>query len=88
LATIVLTGRAREEVTDLPVEVLDDLDEAMMRIAADPSGAGYPLRGRLHGKRSYRVRRNYRVIFALDAKNDQRVNVLSVRHRSREYDDL
>jgi len=82
VARVVLARRARLDLLELDVPLIDAVEDALGLLERHPR-AGHELRGRLRGLRSLRVG-SYRVIYQLiDA--EQIVRIASIRHRSMAY---
>jgi mRNA interferase RelE/StbE len=82
VAQVVLARRARRELLDLEWPVIDAVENALGLLEREPD-AGYPLRGRLNGLRSFRVGA-YRIVYQL-TPDAEIVRVAAIRHRSVAY---
>jgi addiction module RelE/StbE family toxin len=85
LALVRLTETAKAGLKALPREAQENVLDKLDLIAVDPRKEGYPLQGRLDGQWSCRVKGNYRIIYRIEGRQDERVIVRSIRHRSRAY---
>lgn len=82
MAKVVLAWRARQQLLDLDLPLIDAVEDAHGLLERDPQ-IGHALRGRLHGLRSLRVG-TYRIIYQI-ADDEQTVLVAAIRHRSIVY---
>jgi mRNA interferase RelE/StbE len=82
VARLVLARRARAELLELDLPLIDAAEEALALLEREPH-SGYPLRGRLRGLYSLRIG-SYRIIYQL-ADSDKTVRVATIRHRSVAY---
>lgn len=65
-------------------ELVAELDKKIKRLKVDPSAVGGNLAGNLHGHKSTRVSRNFRLIFSIDEKN-RIVHLEALDHRKDVY---
>jgi mRNA-degrading endonuclease RelE of RelBE toxin-antitoxin system len=82
VATVVLARRAREELLDHNLPLIDAVEHALGLLEREPL-AGHELRGRLRGLRSLRVG-TYQIIYQL-ADGERTVRVAAIRHRTVAY---
>jgi len=82
VARVVLARRARHELLDLSLPLIDAVEDALGLLERQPH-AGHELRGRLRGLRSLRVG-TYRIIYQL-GDDEQLARVAAIRHRSIAY---
>jgi|SRR3989344_818164 len=61
-------------------EFVDALDKKIKRLEEDPNIGGY-LSGTLHGYKSIRLLKNYRVIYKMDEK-EKKVYLINAEHTS------
>lgn len=66
-------------------ELLSALDNKIKRLEEDPYGVGGNLAGKLHGKKSTRIVRKFRLIFQI-IEADKKVYLLAIDHRKHVYD--
>lgn len=66
-------------------EALAELDKKLKRLQEDPLHMGGWLSGELHGKKSTRISRKYRLIFTLD-EMEKVVYLNWIDHRKTAYD--
>jgi mRNA-degrading endonuclease RelE of RelBE toxin-antitoxin system len=66
-------------------EALFELDKKMKRLQEDPLHLGGWLSGELHGKKSTRISRKYRLIFTLN-ETEKVVYLNWIDHRKSAYD--
>ena len=66
-------------------EALFELDKKMKRLQEDPLYLGGWLSGELHGKKSIRISRKYRLIFTLN-ETEKVVYLNWIDHRKSAYD--
>jgi addiction module RelE/StbE family toxin len=85
LARLQLTETAKRGLSALSRQAQADILDRLDLIAVEPRRYGYPLQGRLRGQWASRVRGNYRIVYRIDGRNDERVIVRLIRHRSRAY---
>jgi len=83
LPELLLTGRAKQDLTALPRPIQEAVVETLTLIEADPEGRGKQLRGRLRGLWSCRVG-NYRILYTMEGRR-RRVIVRGIRHRGVAY---
>lgn len=82
---LVLTRRAKLDLTTLPGAIQKAVVETLTLIEAEPDAVGKELRGRLRGLWSCRVG-NYRILYTIEGPGrKQRVIVRAVRHRGAAY---
>lgn len=84
-----LKRRAQTELTELPRAAMEAIDEALLRLQANPREIGYELRGRLRGTWATAVPvpgqpGGYRILYKL-RNEDQSVIVESIRPRAEAY---
>ena len=79
---LLLTEKARENITRLPAVILPRIQTGLERIAQDPY-CGKALKGQLHGLRSYRVG-DYRIIYEIHSKRVV-IIILTIGHRKEIY---
>jgi mRNA-degrading endonuclease RelE of RelBE toxin-antitoxin system len=60
------------------------LDKKMQRLRQDPDSVGGFLAGRLHGYKSTRIIRKYRLIFKIDEERHM-VILMAIDHRKNDY---
>lgn len=65
-------------------QLLQELDDKLMRLREDPNAIGGELGGKLHGKRSTRIAKNFRLIFQIDSEK-KIVYLIAIDHRGRVY---
>jgi len=81
MASLVVTRRALNQISQLPSKLRDPVEDAIDRIAADPD-TGKALLGRLAGTWSMRIG-NYRILYTIEGRYPSRtVAIRSVRHRA------
>jgi mRNA interferase RelE/StbE len=83
LPELLLTGRAKQDLTALPRTIQEAVVETLTLLESDPEEMGKQLRGRLRGLWSCRVG-NYRILSTIDGKR-RRVIVRGIRHRGIAY---
>jgi len=66
-------------------KVLAELGKKLARLSEDPLHVGGWLSGSLHGKKSTRIARKYRLIFLTD-EHKQIVYLIAIDHREHAYD--
>jgi len=66
-------------------KVLADLNKKLARLSEDPLHIGGWLSGSLHGKKSTRIAKQYRLIFLPDER-EQVVYLVFIDHREHAYD--
>jgi mRNA interferase RelE/StbE len=76
---VILARRARRDLLDLDWPIIHAIENSLGLLERDPE-AGYTLRGRLRGLRSFRVG-GYRIIYQL-TESGQTMRVAAIRHRS------
>lgn len=81
MARVVLARSARDALAQLDYLLADAVLDALGVLEYDPE-AGYPLRGRLAGLRSYRVG-SYQIVYEVRARKT--VRVVAIRHRGQAY---
>ena len=64
--------------------LLTELDEKIKRLKEDPTVVGGNLAGNLHGHRSTRLAKNFRLIFSIDDKENA-VYLEAIDHREDIY---
>jgi len=79
---LLLTQRARENITRLPSPIIPRIQKGLERIAENPY-SGKALKGELHGLHSYRIG-DYRIIYEIQSKKIV-VIILTVGHRKEIY---
>jgi mRNA interferase RelE/StbE len=82
LARLVLARRARRELLELGLPLIDAIEDALALLEREPQ-AGHALRGRLRGLYSLRVG-SYRILYQL-TDGGRTVRVAAIRHRSVAY---
>lgn len=82
MARVFLARSARDAIEQLDFLLADAVLDALGVLERDPS-AGYQLRGRLTGLRSYRVG-VYRIIY--EVRDPKTVRVVAIRHRGHAYE--
>ncbi len=65
-------------------ELLRELDKKIRRLQEDPTAIGGELGGRLHGKKSTRLSRKFRLIFSVDERTNT-VYLEALDHRKEVY---
>lgn len=65
-------------------ELLTELDKKIRRLKKDPSSVGGNLAGNLHGHKSTRLSKNFRLVFIIDDKN-KLVYLEALDHRKEIY---
>ncbi len=65
-------------------EMLTELDSKIKRLQEDPYIIGGELAGNLHGHRSTRLAKNFRLVFSIDEKN-KAVYLEAIDHREDIY---
>lgn len=65
-------------------ELLMELDQKIKRLRENPSFVGGELAGNLHGHKSTRLSKNFRLIFSIDEKN-KTVYLEAIDHRKDIY---
>ena len=65
-------------------ELLSELDKKIKRLQIDPENVGGYLSGSLHGYKSTRLVKNFRLIFSIDKKN-KIVYLEAIDHRKNVY---
>jgi mRNA interferase RelE/StbE len=83
LPELLLTARAKRDLTALPRTIQEAVVETLTLLGADPEEMGKQLRGRLRGLWSCRVG-NYRILYTIEGKR-RRVIVRAIRHRGIAY---
>lgn len=74
---------AEEQLAALPDHVQDEIDRALLEIAADPTEAGVPLLGRLSGRWRKRVG-GHRIVYRI--REDGRLVIVdAIRTRGESY---
>ena len=66
-------------------ELLQQLIEKVHRLQEDPFAVGGELSGALHGKRSTRLAKNFRLIFQIDKERNV-VYLIALDHRGEVYE--
>ena len=66
-------------------KVIAELSKKLSRLAEDPLHVGGWLSGSLHGKKSTRIAKQYRLIFLPDER-EQVVYLVAIDHREHAYD--
>jgi mRNA-degrading endonuclease RelE of RelBE toxin-antitoxin system len=85
VARLVLTARARDQLTHLPLTLRNAVLHTLADLAVEPEVVGKPLIGRLTGTWAARVG-NYRVLYTIEGPSkSRRVVVRSIRHRAVAY---
>ena len=79
MTEVILARRARRDLLDLDWPIIHAIENSLGLLERDPE-AGYTLRGRLRGLRSFRVG-GYRIIYQL-IESGQTMRVAAIRHRS------
>jgi len=81
---LVVTRRALNQLSQLPSEFREAVEDTIDRVAADPE-SGKALLGRLAGIWAMRIG-NYRILYTIEGRSLSRtVVVRSVRHRAVAY---
>ena len=82
---VIRTDRFSEEFRKLERDrqFVDALDKKIKRLE-DPNIGGY-LSGKLHGYKSIRLLKNYRIIYRLD-ENEKKVYLVAIDHRKYDYE--
>lgn len=65
-------------------EFVDALDKKILRLQQEPSIGGY-LAGRLHGYKSVRLLRKFRIIFKISEEEGQ-IYLIAIDHRGHDYE--
>lgn len=81
---VVIRRQARDQLAALPSLLQEAVENAIDHLARDPRAIGYPLMGRLRGRRSAKVG-NYRVIYTIEGSLHELVVVQAIRHRAVPY---
>jgi addiction module RelE/StbE family toxin len=68
-------------------QLLNEMDKKILRLKEDPEIVGGELSGRLHGKRSTRLAKKYRLIFSIDKENGI-VYLEALDHREDIYNEI
>jgi len=85
LAELLLTNRAKRDLTALPRPFQEAIVETLTALELQPDELGKELRGRLRGLWSCRVG-NYRILHTIEKKGRGiRVIVVAIRHRAVAY---
>jgi mRNA-degrading endonuclease RelE of RelBE toxin-antitoxin system len=85
LGELLLTDRAKQDLTKLPRVVQEAVVETLALVELRPEELGKELRGRLRGLCSCRVG-NYRILYTIEGKGrDRPVIVRAIRHRGVAY---
>ena len=80
-----LTRRADQHIEQLPARVRGAVLSALIRLRAEPTDAGKPLRGRMRGTWVAKVG-SYRILYTIDgAEPSVTVVVRAVLHRAVAY---
>ncbi len=66
-------------------EFIKNLDSKIKRLEKDPENVGDYLSGKLHGYKSARIIKNYRLVFKIVKENNQ-VRLMAIDHRKFDYD--
>lgn len=82
MAKVILARSARTALAQLDFHLADAVLDALGELEREPE-AGYALRGRSTGLRSYRVGA-YRIIYEL--RDTSTVRVVAIRHRGQAYE--
>ena len=83
---VIRTDRFSEEFKKFEKDrqFVDALDKKIKRLKEDPNIGGY-LSGKLHGYKSIRLLKNYRVVYRLD-ENEKNVYLIAIDHRKYDYE--
>ena len=83
---VIRTDRFSEEFKKLEKnkEFVDALDKKIKKLMEDPSIGGY-LSGKLHGYKSIRLVRKYRILFKIN-EPEMKVYLIAIDHRGHVYD--
>ena len=65
-------------------ELFEELDKKIRRLKEDPNNVGGDLAGNLHGHKSTRLSKNFRLIFSVD-ENNKTVYLEALDHRKDIY---
>lgn len=86
---IVITGAFSKEFKKHKKdgEFAKALDNKIQRLKESPENVGGYLSGRLHGYKSTRIIKRFRLIFKIDGK-EKKVYLISIDHRKSAYDDF
>jgi len=68
-------------------EFVDALDKKIKKLIEDPTSIGAFLSGRLHGYKSMRLVKNFRIVFRLSLQ-DQKVYLIAIDHRKNDYENF
>ena len=68
-------------------EFVNALDKKIERVKEDPNNVGGFLSGKLHGYKSTRIVRKFRLIFKI-AEQEKKVYLSAIDHRKSAYDDF
>ena len=63
------------------------LNQKIERLKQDPNNLGGYLSGRLHGYKSIRLMKNYRIIFRI-SELDNNVYLIAIDHRKKDYENF
>ena len=66
-------------------QLLQELEEKLKRLREDPNVIGGELGGKLHGKKSTRIAKKFRLIFQIDSE-EKIVYLIAIDHRGIVYE--
>ena len=83
---VIRTDRFSEEFTrfEKNKEFVDALDKKIKRLEEDPNIRGF-LAGKLHGYKSVRLVKNFRVLCRID-DGEKKVYLVAIDHRKHDYE--
>jgi mRNA-degrading endonuclease RelE of RelBE toxin-antitoxin system len=85
LANPIITRRAENDLSNLPAEIRDAVDAAVLQVGANPRDHGKHLKGTFHCRWSAHAR-DRRVLYRIEgAPGRERVVIIAIPHRGAAY---
>jgi mRNA-degrading endonuclease RelE of RelBE toxin-antitoxin system len=85
LASPTITRRAESDLSSLPAEIRDDVDEVVLQVGANPRDHGKDLKGTFHCRWSAHAR-DRRALYRIEgAPGRERVVIIAIPHRRTAY---